>query len=537
LTPAGKPLQALDADSLTRMFAVADQWLAENAGALNAINVFPVPDGDTGTNMSATLAAASVAGASADRDVPSVLSSAATGALLGARGNSGVILSQIIAGFAEGVGTSDIDPTVLARGLQSANDAARRAVTEPREGTILTVLSDAAAAADRTALKGCSIAETIRAAATAAHESVQRTPELLPVLREAGVVDSGGLGFALILDAFAAALTGDKLSAAAQPNPDFGAERLIAAGSHNEEDLGYCTEFMVEGGAVTQQELLRSMQRLGTSVLVVGQSGRLRVHLHTPDPGAALSHAVRLGALSRVKVDNLAQQRESLIATVKPVRMSPVVAVASGEGFEALLTGYGAIVVRGGQSQNPSTEELISAIDRAPGKTVFLLPDNRNIVATAEQAARITARTVRVIPTISIPQGISALLSFNPDCGENDNVLAMTGAAASVRTGEVTRSARDVAINGVHAAKGQPIGIIDDVMVVASDSPDAAVLAVCKLMLESGRCDIATLYYGQDVDPAMAETCAHSLQERHEDLEVQVVYGGQPHYDYVLSLE
>jgi DAK2 domain fusion protein YloV len=401
----------------------------------------------------------------------------------------------------------------------------------------LTVLSDAAAAAENAAAKDCGIVETIEAAAIAAHESVRRTPELLPILREAGVVDSGGLGLAIILDGFVAALSDTRPSPNLVSGEIAGSSVLTTAAAHLEEGLGYCTEFVIEGGANSQTALRQAMQQIGESVLVVGQPGLLRVHLHTPDPGAALTYAVRDGQISHVKIDNLDRQRQDLLSKKATTPRSPVVVVANGTGFDSLISTYGGIVVHGGQTQNPSTEELLKGIDEAPSQIVFLLPDNRNVIATAEQAARLSTRDVRVLPTVSVPQGLAALLAFNPERGRDENLAAMTDAAASVRTGEVARAARDVSIGGVSATKGQAIGIVDDVMVVAADSPEEAVVEVSNLLIAAANSDIVTLYYGHGVDYARAEECARYLRSRHPSLDIQVVHGGQPNYDYVLSVE
>jgi DAK2 domain fusion protein YloV len=530
-----RPSDLPGSESLKRMFSVSSEWLTQNAGALNAINVFPVPDGDTGSNMSATLSAAAAAAEEADAGIASVLTAAATGALLGARGNSGVILSQILSGLAEGVGKGEFSALSLARGLRSADAAARRAVSEPREGTILSVMSDVASAAEAAAEDGRSLTETVSLAAVAGHESVLRTPELLPILREAGVVDSGGLGLALILDGFDSALTGSRLTADSLPQLDF-ASASLAGHPQAVDELGYCTEFVLEAEALPESDLRQAMLQMGTSVLVVGGAGLIRVHIHTEDPGAPLSYAVRHGALSRIKIDNLDHQRDAMIGK-RNVSHLPVIAVVNGDGFESMVAGYGGMSLHGGQTRNPSAEELLRAIDAAPSEPVYLLANNRNVLATAQQAARLSKRDVRVIPTVSVPQGIAALLAFSPDRSGDENVASMTEAAVSVRTGEVTRAARDVAIGGVAAAKGQPIGIIDDAMVVASDTTESACLQVIDLLLNADRSNLATLYYGYGVDQARAEDCARQVRAHHPNLEVEVQYGGQPNYDYVLSIE
>jgi len=543
LTKSGTGLSRIDGPALKAMLAAAADWISQNAGAIDAINVFPVPDGDTGSNMSATLRSAADAAAGADGGAASVLAAAAKGALLGARGNSGVILSQILDGLAAGAGQAEtLDGRALARCLLQADTAARLSVTEPKEGTILTVLTDAAAAAEEATANSSSVVEVLEAGTLAARASVARTPELLPILRQAGVVDSGGLGLSIILDGCLAKISNTSSAVLRVPvelenRANQQSLSVVCDVPAGNSSLGYCTEFIIEGESLRRDPLRDELRRLGDSVLVVGQERLLRVHLHTADPGAALSLGLRHGALSRIKVDNLEDQRRALGGEAAPSVAvgASVVAVAAGEGFGSLLAGYGAIVVDGGQTQNPSTAEILAAIDHAPGKAVFVLPNNPNILATATQAARLARNETLVIPTTSIPQGIAAVLAFNPARSIEENTSAMEQAASAVRTAEITRAARDISIGGVDAVRGQPIAIVDDELALAADSPEAAAVAAAGLIAEGG--EIATLYYGLGVTSERAEGCAALIRTQYPNLEVESVGGGHPHYDYILSIE
>lgn len=541
---------SLSAEELRSMLVRGGEWLRRNASAINAINVFPVPDGDTGSNMSATFdaAVACVLGAAAQDggDAGGVLRAAAHGALLGARGNSGVILSQILEGVAAGAGaTRSFDCDALVAGLRHADVVAALAVSQPKAGTILTVLSDAARAAAARAASTRSLSEVLAATVAEANASVARTPDLLPVLKEAGVVDSGGLGLAVLLAGFLSYLRGDALTDEAEPPALQGitlASQLSGVPHPSTTtSLGYCTEFMIEGDSLPRETLRQGLQSLGDSVLVVGQDRLLRVHVHTLDPGAALSLGTRYGALSRVKVDNIDAQHRALVeadpasASTSGSVSASVVAVAVGDGFAELLRGYGATIVRGGQTANPSTKEILDAIERAPGREVYVLPNNPNVLAGANQAGRLSHKPVYVVPTRSLPQGVDALLAFNQDRTAAENITAMEEAATSVRTIEVTRAARSVALDGVTAVAGQPIALIDDRMIATAESPEAAGLAALEGTPMAA--EIITIYYGREVSAGRAESLAEQIRARRQGTAVETLSGGQPYYDYVISVE
>jgi DAK2 domain fusion protein YloV len=520
------------------MMDTAARWLERNAEAVNAINVFPVPDGDTGTNMALTMRAAVDAAAGAEA-IAEVTQTMARGALMGARGNSGVILSQLIRGLA---GTLDrcerVGGAELAGALASGASAARAAVTNPVEGTILTVASEAARGARQAAEGTEDVLPVMEAAATAAHEALQRTPELLPVLREAGVVDSGGLGLTVLLDGALIYLRGEPLPEKVEDAGQIDSGWLSEADATHghDEGFGYCTEFVVSGIDIALDTLRTRLQGVGESVLVVGEPSLARIHVHTQDPGQALSLGAEMGRLSKVKVDDMETQAEQIAARVPPTGPLSFVAVAAGRGLIDALRAAGAErVVTGGQTMNPSTEELLRAIDASHGEHVFVLPNNKNIIWTAEQAAKLAKRPVHVVPTRSVPQGIAALLAVNPEASPEENMASMQDAVTGVRTIEVTRAARGVRIGGVAVSPDQPIALIDDELTDAAESAEDAVLAaLARINAERA---LVTVFLGRSAEPDRGEALAARVRERFAGSEVEVLSGGQPFYDYVISVE
>ena len=519
------------------MLAQAAAWLSRNASAIDAINVFPVPDGDTGSNMSLTLEAAVAAAGGAGGRASEVLQRAARGALMGARGNSGVILSQILRGLADGAfGADTVDAPALAAALRSAAATASRAVDNPIEGTILTVLDDVAADLSRGARPGMTLAEFFAAAVETARRSVARTPDLLPILKEAGVVDSGGLGLCVIFEGCLLFLRGEEL-----PPLPAGAlvRRTGAPQPQGERDarFGYCTEFLIEGSDLDVEAIKADVKTLGESILVVGEPALVHVHLHTSDPGPALSLGVGLGSLSQIKIENMDAQHRAQFQATAPASTGEVsvVAVALGAGFEQILRDYGATVVRGGQTMNPSTEAILEAIERCCGAAVILLPNHKNVVLTAQQAASLAGKPVTVLAARTVPQGIAAALAFRPEAGIEANTAAMTEAAGAVRTIEVTRAAHALRIEGAEVRGGQPIGLIDgEPATTGAAANDAALAAIELLMPAAGA---LTVYYGRDLPHPQAEALGAEIERRWPGVEVQVVSGGQPFYDYTISVE
>jgi uncharacterized protein len=530
---------ALAGAQIQAMFAIASAWLDLNAAALNAINVFPVPDGDTGSNMALTLGAA-MADLHEDASAEAALATMAHGALMGARGNSGVILSQILRGLAHGAaGAARLDGPALAQAFRVAAETAERAVTNPIEGTILTTLRDVSRGLDAACRPGVRLAELLQAAVEDAKASVARTPELLPVLREAGVVDAGALGLAMILEGCLWYLEGREPPPQVMSITPPPAERLMALEDQHRHlpGFGYCTEFIVDGRNVDVQGLRHGLRLLGDSVLIVGGDTLLRVHVHTEDPGAALSLGVRWGRLFKVKVEDMQAQHQAMLAAVQRPAAGAVsvVAIAAGVGLEQILRDYGATVVRGGQAMNPSTAEILAAIEHG-GEAVIVLPNNKNIIWAAEQAAALATKQVRVLPTRSVPEGIAALLACRPDAALDENSTAMLAAGARVRTAALTRASRPATIGGMSMHPGQPLGLIDDELAVTGDTMSEAALAALERLLDD-RSSVVTIYSGLETSPTDSASLAGEIQRRWPSLDVQALHGGQPLYDYLISVE
>jgi DAK2 domain fusion protein YloV len=533
----------LDGPSLRRAFDDANALLGRHIEALNAINVYPVPDGDTGTNMSLTLRAAVEAmDKQTNTGVSASIEALARGALLGARGNSGVILSQVLRGLSEGLeGVASVDGPALARALGAAQTAAYGALSQPREGTILTVIREAAESAARQ--EEAKVSLTLDIAAKAAFEAVEHTPEMLPVLKEAGVVDAGALGLAIVLDGLRRSVAGEPLDVNLAPNVDpSGSWQSNAASLHRQEhgDSGYCTEFLIDGNELDAGKTRARLEAMGTSLLVVGQADLLRVHIHTTQPDDVLAYGRSLGELTHTKIDNLEAQIDSFAgAEMEDGQASQisVVAVASGSGIEQAFRSIGVdTIVEGGQTMNPSAGEILEAIESASGRQVIVLPNNKNIVAAAEQAAHESPKDVVVIATTSVPQGIAAALTLNPDLSLGENKALMEHSLGSVRSGEVTRAVRATTLNGRAVRVGDVIGLVDgDLRVVASAVPEAVAETVQAMLQDDA--SLLTLYSGRDTSEGDATILAESMREEHNTIEVELIRGGQPHYLYLISVE
>jgi len=546
--------KCVDGKAFKRMFAAGTRWLERAVPEINAINVFPVPDGDTGTNMLLTMRSAVEEANGANGPVGEITRSMAYGALMGARGNSGVILSQLWRGIADALeGKDALDGSDLATALQKASDTVYSGLVHPVEGTILTVLRDAAEAARETVNLDpeADLTTVLESAVQAARISVAKTPELLPVLKEAGVVDAGAQGLYVLLDGALTFLNGTK----EQKNggPDLVASNIEpmqqathATTSQIEVPYGYCTNFVLEAKSLDIERLRRKLHRKGQS-LVIGTDGGtssetslVRVHLHTFKPGEVLDIATKLGTLHQIEIHNMDDQYEEFIKLQRsrlPQVETAIVTIASGEGLHEVFTSLGAtIVVPGGQAMNPSVKQLLQAVDHAPSDHVILLPNNKNIVSTAAQVHALSQKNVHVVPSRTVPQGIAALLAFNYDLTAEENARAMTEALESVTTIEITRAARKTQLNGEKIKKGQFIAIRDGKNLIASgDSVEEAVSRALEL---SGIADaeLVTLYSGVEIDAAAADALARLIRERH-GVEVELVVGGQPHYDYIISVE
>ena len=529
--------------------------------AANALNVFPVPDGDTGTNMLLTLRAG-VEQMNKDADATAagdVAESIASGAFWGARGNSGVILSQLLRGFADGVaGAETIESSDAVAAFRFATDSAYGAVSQPREGTMLSVIrgaSDAAVTANDAGERD--VVALWQVAYDGAIEALARTPDQLPVLKEAGVVDSGGLGVVAIIGGCLQHLLGETgppvdlglRSVGGVIDPAQTASVAIDADfleAHEAEEFGYCTQFVIHGQGLDVGVLRAGLDRIAESTVIIGGGAAVRVHVHTEDPGAALTFGVGYGDLDEVKIDNMSLQNRDWSAghreRARPAEIRPgvsVVAVASGPGLAALFQDAGcAAIVPGGQTLNPSASEIIDAALSTGTSDVIILPNNPNVILTAAQAADagLGEVTLHTVSTRSMPQGTAAMLGFNPEVSVADNLGNMETARNAVETLEVTQAVRDSAVDGQEVREGQFMAILDGSLVALADAADAALL---EGLTHSGVSDdsIITLYWGEGATAGDADRLQETLAETYPDAEVDVYEGGQPHYPYLASVE
>ncbi len=528
-----------DGSELKGMFGAATRWLERSAQTINTLNVFPVPDGDTGTNMLLTMRAAmDEANGCADGSAAAVAQAMAKGSLMGARGNSGVILSQILRGLASGLNGKDcFNGQDLATALVESTAYAYKGMSKPVEGTILTVVREAAAAAQRKSnRRNGDLVSVVEAVVDEARASVARTPTLLPVLRQAGVVDAGGQGLYVVFEGILHYLRGEFEESDIAP-----VEAAAAVGGEpaGPGTYGYCTEFMLRGDQLDLEVIRDKLNDMGESVLVVGDETAIRVHLHTFDPGAALSFAASVGTMHQVKVENMDEQHRDFVmaqAEAPPTSIS-IVAVVSGDGLTEAFYSIGAtIVVPGGTTMNPSVQEILQAVESAPSYNVVVLPNNPNVLLAAGQVASLTRKKVDVVPSTTIPQGIAALLVVSHEAEPQANIDAMKKALASVRSGEVTVAVRSMNIDGLTIEKGQTVAFLEGRPVVAGGPVPEVVLKLISMM-GVGQGGLVTIYYGADTEEAEAEGIAASIHKQLPDLEVEVVAGGQPHYDYIVSVE
>jgi hypothetical protein len=523
-----------DLETLRALVDAACASLERSRRRIDDLNVYPVPDGDTGTNL--LLTARGVAGALAESETRTrdeLAAQVTRAALLSARGNSGVILSQLVRGAAEALaGEEQIDASAIARALRGASDAAYGALREPVEGTILTVSRELATAAEAQA--DAEPPQLFAALVAHGEEAVARTTEQLDVLRQAGVVDAGGAGLLELVRGMAAALNGEELLPA--PLED----ELPPEAVHQEQSrFRFCTIFVVEGADLDKEALERGLDRLGDSLIVVGDRTALKAHVHTDDPDAALALAGTAGTVERVEIADMHAQTEEreerLLAPADPAARCAVVAVCAGEGNRKLFESLGAArIVEGGQTMNPPTAELLAAIEAMSAEEVVVLPDNSNVILSAEQAAELAGQPVRVVPTRSLQEGLTALVAFSQDRSADENVDEMQRALDGVATGEVTVASRDAALNGLSVRKGEYLGLAGEKAIATGLSFLDVARAVAEALLDHPR-DVLTLIAGEDAPPL--DTLLQELAERHEELEIEVHDGGQPHYPLLLSAE
>ena len=510
--------------------------LERNRQRIDDLNVYPVPDGDTGTNL--TLTARAVVDEldnSTTLDRAALVKEVTRAALMGARGNSGVILSQIIRGAAEVLGSeARIDERVVAGAFQAARDAAYRAVREPVEGTMLSVIREMAEESEQGA---SDIPELLERLVRRGEEAVARTPEQLAVLREAGVVDAGGAGLLEIVRGLTATVSGQPL-----PEAPAGREEPSVAAIHQElSKYRYCTAFMIEGDGLDSDAIEHELLQLGDSLLVVGDPDALKVHVHTDEPGRALEVGTRVGVIDRVEIANMheqtAQRSQRLLEPVPDAlaAASGAVAVVAGDGNRKLFESLGAAkIVEGGQTMNPSTSDLVAAIEATDADEVVLLPNNSNVILSAEQAASLASKPVEVIPTESIPAGLAAMVAFDPERPARENATEMKDILDGVTTGEITIASRDVELNGLAVRKGEWLGLADGKALASGTDFEEVAAAVAERLLAEPR-GVLTLLTGAE-EPKL-EALVRQIEQRHPDVELDIQAGGQPHYSLLLSAE
>lgn len=543
-----RQVDATGGQDLREMFAAATTWLEKSASDIDALNVFPVPDGDCGTNMLLTMRSGiEEAYRAPDRSASAVAQAMASGALMGARGNSGVILSQIWRGLAQGlVGKESFTGSDLADALLQASMMAYKGLSNPVEGTILTVVREAASAAQvQASSDGNDLISVMEATVSAANESVANTPTLLPVLRECGVVDAGGQGLYTLLEGALRYLRGEveqmqfrkpQIIASNIPLAARTPQMLAAEGV----PYGYCTEFLLKGEKLDPGKLMARLEKKGQSLIVVGDESTVRVHIHTLDPGNIIHYAISLGTMHQVSIQNMDEQHQDFLQMQEermPATDMAIIAVVSGDGLADIFGSLGVVaIVPGGQTMNPSTKDLLQAVELVASDKVIILPNNKNIVLTAEQVQSLTAKSVKAVPTETIPQGIAALLAFDYEADLETNVQLMNKAKSAVKSIEITRAIRSTQLGGLKIKKKQAIGFLDgDLVAVGDNTTDVLIEALARLDL--GEAEVITIYYGADTELAKAEQVSFSLREQHSRLQVEVVRGGQPHYNYIVSVE
>lgn len=527
------------------LLGAGEQWLALHREYVNSLNVFPVPDGDTGTNMLLTVRAAlNAIESAADHHAGAIAAAAAHGALMGARGNSGVILSQFLQGLAAGLkGKTTFTAQDFAQAMPLGSDQAYQNILNPVEGTILTVIRAAARAALEQAPTQPDLAGLWAEVVEATRLAQADTPRLLPILQEAGVTDSGGQGFLYIFEGALRFLQNRPIEA--EP-AGYSAPRLQVDFGRHPTHYGYEVQFLVEGNGLNLAQIRADVNRMGQSALVAGNEELVKVHIHVANPQQPLEYGAKLGRVTGVVVENLDEQAQAFARSQlsarsngagRPAAQVATVAVVTGPGLVEIFWDLGVDqIVPGGQSMNPSARELLQAVEQIAADNVLILPNNNNIISTAQQTQRLAKKNAQVIPTQTIPQGIAALLAFNGQVDAQTNATRMTEAARQVRTLEITRAVRNSVLHGVNIWQGDWLGLLDNRVVSAGqDYLDLVKAGLAQLKLEDY--EIVAIYYGADVQPAQADALAREISRLDANLDVEIYSGGQPHYHYIISLE
>ncbi|KAB8138699.1 DAK2 domain-containing protein [Gracilibacillus oryzae] len=549
-------LKKIDGATFARMVLAGAHHLSNNADKIDSLNVFPVPDGDTGTNMNLSITSgANEVKNVLNESVTVVANAFAKGLLMGARGNSGVILSQLFRGFAKGMeGKEQLDIDGFVTALDSGVKTAYKAVMKPVEGTILTVAKDTAAEAAKLAETETDLESFLEKVIQASKQSLKRTPELLPVLKEVGVVDSGGQGLVVIYEGFLAGLKGEELPAGVSDTMDL--EDLVHAEHHkqaqdfmNTDDIefGYCTEFMVrfeedklKDHPYDEAAFREELSQHGDSLLVVSDDEIVKVHIHAEYPGDVFNLGQRFGSFISLKAENMREQHSNIIGKEKNKKKQAfgIVTVAMGDGITELFKSLGAtVVIQGGQTMNPSTQDLADAIEQTNAENVIILPNNKNIVMAAEQAASLSEINVAVVPSKTIPQGMAALLAYNPDTSLDDNKEQMEVSIKAVKTGQVTYAVRDTQIDGLTIQNGHYMGLADGKIKTTDPKQIEVVKALLAEMIEEDEDEIVTILRGEESTEKEEKEIITFIEEQYPDIEVEVHHGNQPIYSYIFSIE
>ena len=545
-------VRSIDGSRFRDMLLMGAVCLEKNKQTIDAMNVFPVPDGDTGTNMSMTMQRAVQELSAVKTDSVEALASAlATGALKGARGNSGVILSQIFRGFAKALkgAESEITARMLSEALTSGTEAAYKAVMKPKEGTMLTVARLMSESVSKAVAAGADAYKVVEVMLESGEAALKKTPELLPVLKEAGVLDSGGMGLLTIYRGFKMALDGE------EPGDDFSLlmkseetnteNAAIISGAAEDIVFGYCTEFFVIrlNKNATDSEVAKfraKLMSMGDSVVVVHDDGMIKVHVHTNDPGKAIQNAMRLGEVDKIKIENMREQNRAIAEQRKANEKElGVVAVSAGDGIDEVLSSLGVdVIIPGGQTMNPSVDVILQAVKKANARNVIILPNNPNIILAAQSAAESAECKVLVVPSRTIVAGISAMIGFDPDGDAQTNCDTMTELLENVLSGSVTFAVRDTAFEGKDIKENDVIGILESKIEIVEKSVDAAAEALIEKMLaQRGDDAIVSLFYGADTKHEDAQALCDRMQQKHSSAEFVVQHGGQPLYYYYIAVE
>ena len=548
-------VKSINAEMFAKMFLAGAKNLEAKKEWINELNVFPVPDGDTGTNMTLTImAAAKEVSAMESYNMEKLAKCISSGSLRGARGNSGVILSQLFRGLCKIIKEEKvIDVPVMAAALQKAVDTAYKAVMKPKEGTILTVAKGGAKRAVKIADKTEDMIEFMRIVVREMEHVLSKTPEMLPVLKEAGVVDSGGQGLVEVFHGMLDALEGKEVDYTIEGASSAEVKPVkISAQTEAEIKFGYCTEFIImlekEYTMDTELEFKAYLESIGDSIVVVSDDDIVKVHVHTNDPGLAIQRALTYGSLTRMKIDNMREEHEEKLikeaeaqkakAAAEPKKEMGFISVSIGEGIGEIFKGLGVdYLIEGGQTMNPSTEDMLNAIDKVNAEHIFILPNNKNIILAANQAQALTEdKTIHVIPTKTVPQGITAMINYLPDLSAEENLEAMTESISMVKTGQVTYAVRDTKIDDKEIHEGNIMGIGDSGILAVGEDIEATTIEMFKEIVDD-MSEIISIYYGEGVDEEAANALGEKVSELFPGCDVEVHLGGQPIYYYVVSVE